>query len=205
MSKIKPYHELLEAKSYILEVGDTASSTPKETNGNLTKQHSFRNTNHHKGESSYSREPCSFYEGQKVVTKCLSNKKFEIPFEKQKWVGPYTITRIHDDDTIEIKTIHRIQLGRWRSKFFLPYDWVNTNQVVTFDQDGMKIFTSPDYDEVHHKMLECYLIQPMKQGILEKERENFERSAPYIYLSENLRPNTLCETTMTINNNTYNK
>ena len=26
----------------------------------------------------------------------------------------------------------------------------------------MEIFTSPDYDEVHHKMLECYFIQPLK-------------------------------------------
>jgi hypothetical protein len=77
-------------------------------------------------------------------------------------VGPYTITRIHDDETIEIKTIHQKQLGRWRSKMFLPYDEVNTNQVITFDQGGMKTFTSPDYDEVHHKMLECYFIQPLR-------------------------------------------
>ena len=69
----------------------------------------------------------------------------------------------------------------------------------------MNIFTSPDYDEVHNKMLECYLIQPMRQGISEEEStnnvktrkieskitrlstkgDNFERDAPYIYLSEN--------------------
>jgi hypothetical protein len=79
-------------------------------------------------------------------------------------VGPYTITRIHDDDTIEIATIHQKQLGRWQSKKFLPYDSVNPNHVITFDQGGMKIFTSPDYDEVHHIMLECYFVQLLRIG-----------------------------------------
>ena len=84
------------------------------------------------------------------------------PSKQQKWVGPYTITRIHDHDTIEIKTIHKKELGWWRSIKFLPYDWVNPNQVITFDQDGMKILTSPDYDEVHHKMLECYSLHSLR-------------------------------------------
>jgi len=159
MSKIKPYHEPLEAKAYVLEVDDATNSPLDNTSTNCIN--GSIDTNHHKEESSHSRKPCSFYEGQRVVTKHISNKQVNIPFEKQEWVGPYTITRIHEDDTIEIKTIHHKQLGRWRSKMFLPYDRVNPNQVNTFDQRGMKISTSPDYDEVHHKLLECYFAQPL--------------------------------------------
>ena len=162
MSKIKPYHEPLEAKAYVLEVDDATNSSLDKTSKNCTN--GYNNTNHHKGESSYSRKTCSFYEGQKVVTKYLSNNPITTSFGKQKGVGPYTITRIHDDNTIEIKTIHQKQLGRWQSKMFLPYDGVNPNQVNTFDQGGMKIFTSPDFDEVHHKMLECYFVQPLRKG-----------------------------------------
>ena len=122
MSKIKPYLEPLEAKTYALEVANTTNSSLGETIGFCTNAHLFCNINHHNGESSYSRKPCTFYEGQKIVTKYLSNKQVEIPFEQQKWVGPYIITTIHDDDTIEIKTIHQKELGRWRSKKFLSYD-----------------------------------------------------------------------------------
>jgi hypothetical protein len=81
-------------------------------------------------------------------------------------VGPYTITKIHNDDTIEIKTIYQRELGRWRSIKFLPYDWVNPNQVITFDQEGVKILTAIDHEEVHQKMLECYSIQPISKGTL---------------------------------------
>ena len=159
MSKIKPYHEPLEAKAYVLEVNDATNSPLDKTSTNCSN--GSNHINHRNGESSYLRKLCTFYEGQKVVTKYLSNKQVGIPFHKQKWVGPYTITRIYDDETIEINIIHQKRLGRWRSKKFLPYDWVNPNQVITFDQGGMEVFTFPDYNEVHHKLLECYSAQPL--------------------------------------------
>jgi hypothetical protein len=152
MSKIKPYHEPLEAKAYVLKVDGTTNSSTDNTSTNCIN--GSIDTNHLKGKPSHSRKPCSFYKGQRVVTKYLPDKQVKMPFEQQKWEGPYTIMRIHDDDTIEIETIHQKQLGRWQSKMFLPYDGVISNQVNTFDQRGMKIFTSPDYDEVHQKMLE---------------------------------------------------
>ena len=80
MSKIKPYHEPLEAKAYVLDVDHATNSSLDKTSINCTN--GSNNTNHHNGESSYSRRPCIFYEGQKVVTKYLSNKQIEIPFEK---------------------------------------------------------------------------------------------------------------------------
>lgn len=54
MRKIKPYHEHLKAKAYVLEVGDTTSSSLGETIGICTNGHPSRNTNHHDGESSFS-------------------------------------------------------------------------------------------------------------------------------------------------------
>ena len=99
MSKIKPYHEPLEAKAYVLEVGDTPSSSPKKTNGFGTRQHSSSNTNHLNEDSNYlydEEKPGDFYEGQG------------------------------------------------------------------------EILSSPDYEEIHSKMLECYHIQPLRIGIHEE-------------------------------------
>jgi hypothetical protein len=81
MSKIKPYHEPLEAKAYVLQVDD-ATNSPLDNTGTNCINGSI-DTNHHKGESNHSRKPCSFYEGQRVVTKHISNKQVNIPFEKQ--------------------------------------------------------------------------------------------------------------------------
>lgn len=179
MSKIKPYHEPLEAEAYVLEIGDTTNSSHGEPIELCMNEYSSQNTNHHYEESSHSKIPCKFYEEQKVVSKYLLHNQIEIPFEQQKWVASYTIIRIHDDDTIEIKTILQKELGRWRSTKFLPHNWVNPDQVITFDQDIMKIFTSPDYDEVHHKMLECYLIQSLR---IETHDELLIKSKPTIMI-----------------------
>ena len=54
-------------------------------------------------------------------------------------------------------------------------------------------------NDVKTRTIESIITQLSTKG------DNFEKSAPYIYLSENSRPNTLCETTMTINSNTYDK
>ena len=132
MSKIKPYHEPLKAKAYVLEVGDTTNSSPREKIGICTN-----GSNHHNEESSYShdkRKPCKFYDRQKMICKYLPHQQIRTPFVQQKWVGPYTIMRIHDDDTINIKTIYQKELGRWKSIKFIPYNWVDPNQVITFDQ-----------------------------------------------------------------------
>lgn len=81
-------------------------------------------------------------------------------------MGLYIITRIQNDENIEIKTIHHKDTGRWRSFEFLLYDWTNPNQVITFGQGGMKILTTPpDFDKVHQNMLECYFVQPSSKGI----------------------------------------
>ena len=91
----------------------------------------------------------------------------------------------------------------------------------------MKVLTPPNYDEVHHRLLECYSIQPMRVGTLEEKFTNdvkttkivriitqvltkgddFERSAPHPYLSKNSYVNTICdyEINKTINDNTYDK
>ena len=90
MSKIKPYHELLEAKAYVLEDGDTTSSTSKET-----KQQLSHHTNHPNTDSNYLK-PCELYKGQRVI------------------------------------------------------------------------ITSPEYDEIHHKMIECYSVQPMEMKAHDK-------------------------------------
>ena len=181
MSKIKPYHEPLEANAYVLEVENSTNLSPKESESGTSKC-SFQNNNHHIQSSNFSNnqgELRKFCKGQKVVRKYLPYKQeVKMPDEQQRWVGPYTITRIHDDDTIEIETIHQKQLGRWQSKNFLPYDWVNPNQVITFDQDGMKIFTLPDYDEVHHIMLECYFIQPLRIGTCDDAFAKIKSKAP---------------------------
>lgn len=63
-------------------------------------------------------------------------------------------------------------MGRWRSINFLPYDWVNPNQVITFDQEGKTILTSPDYNEVHNMMFECYSVQPLPKGTLDRKSTN---------------------------------
>ena len=62
-----------------------------------------------------------------------------------------------------------MELGRWRSTKFLPYNWFNPNQVITFSQEETKTFSSPDYDEVHHKMLECYSIQVLPKEVFDEE------------------------------------
>jgi hypothetical protein len=158
MSKIKPYHEPLEAKAYVLEVDDATNSSLVNTIRNGTNGSNY--TNHHKEESSYSRKPCTFYEGQKMICEYLTHQQ-DKTFSKQKWVGSYTITRIYNDNTIDIQTEYHKNLGRWESIKFIPYDLVNPNQVTTFDQGKMEILTFPDYDEVRHKLLECYFAQPL--------------------------------------------
>ena len=126
-----------------------------------------------------------YYEGQKVVRKYSPYKQIKTSCGQQKWIGPYTIIKIHDDDNIEIKNIHQMELGRWRSNKFLPYDWVNPNQVITFYKKKTRTFPSPDYDEVHHKMLESYSIQALSKGT--KESNNGVRATkiqnPTIQLS----------------------
>jgi hypothetical protein len=87
MSKIKPYHELLETKTYVLEIGHTTNSAEKET---YPKQCSPHYTNH-----------------QNVYSSYLNVKE-------------------------------------------RPND---------FSANQKEILTFPEYDEVHHKMLECYFIQ----------------------------------------------
>ena len=64
MSKIKPYHEPLEAKAYVLEVEDTTILSLEKTVGSCVRGYSSQNTNHHNGESSDSRLS-KFYEGKK--------------------------------------------------------------------------------------------------------------------------------------------
>jgi hypothetical protein len=64
MSKIKPYHEPLQAKAYVLEVGDVTNSSFDKTNRN--GKNGSNTTNHHNGESSYS-EPYKFYKGERMI------------------------------------------------------------------------------------------------------------------------------------------
>ena len=97
-----------------------------------------------------------------MIRRYLPYKQEEINFKQQKWVRPYTITRVYDDNTIQIENIYQKDLGRWESSKCLPYDCINPNQVITSVQKETKTLTSPDYGEVHQKMLECYFIQPMK-------------------------------------------
>ena len=175
MSKIKPYHEPLEANAYVAEVGNSTKFSLEESE-NGTSKGSFQNNIHHNGESSYSKKPCKLYEGQKVVRKYVPYKQTKTSLVQQKWIGPYTITKIHDDDTIEIKNIYQMGLGRWRSTKFLPYNWFNPKQVITFSQEETKTFSSPDYDEVHHKMLECYSIQVLPKEVLDEESHKTEQT-----------------------------
>ena len=49
MNKIKPYHEPLEAKAYVLEVEDTTISSLGETLGSCMRGYSSQNTNHYNG------------------------------------------------------------------------------------------------------------------------------------------------------------
>ena len=67
MSKIKPYHEPLEAKAYVQEVDDTTNSSQRETFEDYTNKYSFQNTNHRNEKSSRSKIQCKFNEGQKVI------------------------------------------------------------------------------------------------------------------------------------------
>ena len=53
-----------------------------------------------------------FLQGTKMVKKYLPYKQEVISFEQQKWVGPYTITIIHDDDTLQIKNISQRDFGQ---------------------------------------------------------------------------------------------
>ena len=177
MRKIKPYHEPLETNAYILEVGKSTNLSLEE-NGIGTNKSSFQNNNHHIEESSYSYDKeilRKFYKEQRVVRRYLPYKQGVIPFEQQKWVGSYTITKVHDDNTIQIENIYKKDLGRWRSSKFLLNDWVKPNQVITFDQEVIKTLTSTDYEEMHHKMLEYYFIQPLlKQTSNERSTNGME-------------------------------
>lgn len=226
IKNIKPYHEPLEAKSYVLEIGDTTNSSQGETIQVCMNEYPSQNTNHHDEEPSHSKIPYKFYDGQKVVRKYLAHKRIKIFFQQQKWVRPYTITRIHDDNTIEIETMHQNKLGRWRSTEILPYDLVNSNQVNSVYQEGVKTSKSLDYDEVHHKMLEYHSMQLLPNETLDENlasrvqtktanlntllstKENYyEKNAPQPYLSKNSHASTLCDfnTTMTIKENTHVK
>ena len=121
------------------------------------------------------RNHANFTMGKKIINKYLSHKQINTSSYQQKWVGPYIITRIYDNDTIQIKTIHKKELGRWTSIKFLPYDWVNSNQIYTFDQKKMKILrTSLDYNEVHHKMLKCYSMQLFRKRTQKEEMKMFK-------------------------------
>ena len=118
MSKIKPYHEPLEANAYVLEVTNTTNLSLKESE-NDTSKCSFQNNNHHIDGSSCSTNKGkiqNFYKGQKVVRRYLPYKQNVSHVEQQKWVGPYTITRVYDDNTIQIENIYQKDLGRWRSR-----------------------------------------------------------------------------------------
>ena len=140
MSKIKPYHEPLEAKAYVLEVKNATNLPLDKTSTNCIN--GFIDTNHHIGESSFScnkRELRKFHKGQKVVRRYMPYKQKAILYEQQKWMGPYTITKVHDDNTIQIENKYQKDLGRWRSNTFLLYDSVNSDQVISFDQNDMKV------------------------------------------------------------------
>ena len=161
MSKIKPYHKPLEANTYVLEVANSTKLSLEE-NGIGTNKHSSKSNKRHLEESSYSYkgELHKFYKGQRVIRRYLFYQQGVTPFEQQKWVGSYTITRVHDDNTIQIDDIHQKDLGRWESSQFVLYDGMNPDQVINFDQASIESSTPSDYDEIHHKMLECYAIQP---------------------------------------------
>ena len=152
----------------------------------------------------------------------LPYKQGILPFEQQKWVGPYTITRVHDDNTIQIKNLYQKDLGRWKSNGFSLYDSVNPNQVITFDQEGMEELTPPNYDEMHHKMLECYSIQPRGKGALDEKynnnvkvtkienillekRNEFEGSMRHTIISKNSYASGLWDYYTTIKGNTFTK
>ena len=225
MSKIKPYHETLDANAYVVDVGNS-TNLPLRESKNGTNKCSIQNNNHHTGSSTYSynkRELHKFYKGEKVVRKYLPYKQGVTPIDQQNWVGPYTITRVHDDNTIQIQNKYQKDMGRWKSNRFLLYDSINPDQVVTINQDVMEALTPPNYDEVHHKMLECYSIRPIRKETIDEKSTNgvnttrieeiftqlltkgdyFKMNTPNIYLSENTSPNTLYEAI--INNNIYDK
>ena len=88
-------------------------------------------------------------------------KQEVIPF----WVGPYTITKVHDDNTIQIENMYQKDFGQWKSSNVLLYDCVKPDQVITLDRKETEILTLADYDKVHHKILECYFIQPLPKRI----------------------------------------
>jgi hypothetical protein len=102
-----------------------------------------------------------FYKGQRVVRRYLPYKQEVKPFKQQRWMGPYTITRVYDDNTIQIESKYQKNLGRWRSNKFLLYDWITPDQVINFDQKAVEDTTSQDYNEVHHILLENYSTQPI--------------------------------------------
>lgn len=103
VSKIKPYDEPLEAKTNDLEVSDTKNISLNDLNSGET---SHQDTHYHDENSIYSHKKekqCKFYEGQTIVIKHMLYKQIRAAFAAQKWVGPYTITKIHDANTLELK------------------------------------------------------------------------------------------------------
>ena len=65
MSKIKPFHEPLEAKAYVMEIDDTKNSSQGETIEVSMNRRSSQNNIHHNRESSYSRESCKSMRGKR--------------------------------------------------------------------------------------------------------------------------------------------
>ena len=126
MSKIKPYHEPLEAKTYDLEVSHTTNTSQRETFGSCAGEPSYKDINYHNGESihSYNMEKqCKFNEGQKIVSECQPHKQIMPTCEEQKWLGPYP-----SQESMMMKPL--------RSRPYIPKIWDNGDHLNSYHTIG---------------------------------------------------------------------